>query len=149
LGQKEEWGSKTGFGFLAPMIAKSIIYLQNRETKNTVLLSEFTMRNVRKDWPRKYIDFNGLFWNSGCWLAESILCRFCHLNNHDLSIKAPNPYRYRYGLQTLRGQILNIWIIQTTRNTITQSKPWIEEKTDFIGQIWKGSTNQMLRFRIF
>jgi hypothetical protein len=30
-------------------------------------------------------------------------------------------------LQTLSGHILNIWIIQTTRDTSTQSKPWIEE----------------------
>jgi hypothetical protein len=40
-------------------------------------------------------------------------------------------------------------MIQTTQDTSTQSKPWIAEQGDFIGQIWKESTNQMLRFRIF
>jgi hypothetical protein len=54
-----------------------------------------------------------------------------------------------YGLPALREQILNIWMIQTTQDISTQSKPLIAEKADFIGQIKKGSTNQMLRFRIF
>jgi hypothetical protein len=40
-------------------------------------------------------------------------------------------------------------MIQTTQDIITQSKPLIAENADFIGQIKKGSTSQMLRFRIF
>ena len=40
-------------------------------------------------------------------------------------------------------------MIQTTQDISTQSKPLIAEYADFIGQIKKGSTDQMLRFRIF
>ena len=40
-------------------------------------------------------------------------------------------------------------MIQTTQDISTQSKPLIAEKADFIGQVEKESTNQMLRFRIF
>jgi hypothetical protein len=40
-------------------------------------------------------------------------------------------------------------MIQTTQDISTQSKPLIAELADFIGQVEKGSTNQMLRFRIF
>jgi hypothetical protein len=54
-----------------------------------------------------------------------------------------------YGLMALSWQIVTIWMIQTTRDTSTQSNPWIAEQADFIGQIWKGSTDQMVGSRIF
>ena len=40
-------------------------------------------------------------------------------------------------------------MIQTTQDISTKSKPLIAEQADFIGQVKKGSTNQMLRCRIF
>ena len=39
-------------------------------------------------------------------------------------------------LRALSWQIVTIWMRQTTRDTSTQSKPWIEEQAYFIHQIW-------------
>ena len=39
-------------------------------------------------------------------------------------------------------------MIKITRDT-SAKKIWIAEYADFIGYIWKGSTNQMLGFRYF
>ena len=54
-----------------------------------------------------------------------------------------------FRLRALSWQIVNIWIINETRDTNTQLKPWIAEYTDCIGQIWKKSTYKMIGFRIF
>ena len=59
------------------------------------------------------------------------------------------PSKKIYEWQTLRGHILNIWMTQTTRDTSTQSKTLNCRRGRFHWTDFKGSTNRMLRFRIF
>ena len=54
-----------------------------------------------------------------------------------------------YELRALSWQIVTICMIQTPRETSTQSKPRIEELADFIGQILANPANQVVGFRIF